>query len=96
MPIKRKQINQFDTWDRILSMAKDTIRLIQQPLTDLGWKNLIAKDLDIDIDTATHVIETLIEEGVLIFTRMRSNKAIYINDRTPEFKRYMWSDDILI
>ncbi len=96
MPIKRNLINQFDTWDRILSMAKDTIRLIQQPSTDLGWKNLIAKDLEIDIDTATRVIETLIEEGVLIFTRMRGKKAIYINDRTPEFKRYMWSGDILI
>lgn len=94
MPIKRKLAKQFNTWDRIVSMARESVRIIQQPLTDQGWKNLISSELEIDIETADSIFEKLIVEGILIFTRMKSKKAIYINDRTPEFKRYMWSGDI--
>ncbi len=94
MPIKRKLAKQFNTWDRVVSMARESIRIIQQPLTDQGWKNLISSELEIDIETANSIFEKLIIEGTLIFTRMKGKKAIYINDRTPEFKRYMWSGDI--
>jgi hypothetical protein len=94
MPIKRKLAKEFNTWNRIIFMARDSVRIIQQPLTDQGWKNLISKELEIDIETSTRIFEELVEKGVLIFTRTRANRAIYINDRTPEFKRYMWSGDL--
>ncbi len=94
MPIKRKLAKEFDIWKRIVFLGRNAVRLIQQPLSDQGWKNLISKELEIDIETSTHVFEDLITEGVLIFTRMHAKRAIYINDRTPEFKRYMWSGDL--
>lgn len=95
MPIKRKLAKEFDTWKRIVSLGRDAVRLIQHPLSDQGWENLISKELEIDIETSTHVFEDLVTEGVLIFTRTHAKRAIYINDRTPEFKKYMWSGDIL-
>ncbi len=95
MPIKRKQTKQFDTWDRIFSMGRDAVRLLQQPLTNQGWINYIAKEIEIGIENSTVIFEALVTDGTLIFVRMKSNEAIYINDRTPEFKRYMWSGDIL-
>ena len=94
MPIKRKLVKQFDTWERVVSMARDSVRLIQQPLSDKGWCNLISKEIEIDMEMASRIFEELITNGVLIFTRMRRNRAIYINDRTPEFKKYMWSGDL--
>ncbi len=94
MPIKRKLAKQFDTWERIVIMARDAVRLIQQPLSQQGWFNLISKELEIDIEMSSRIFEELITNGVLIFTRMKNNRAIYINDRTPEFKRYMWYGDI--
>ncbi len=94
MPIKRKLAKQFETWDIIVSMSRDSVRKIQQPLTNQGWTNLISRELEIDIETSTRIFEELIIKGILIFTRMRGKKAIYINDRTPEFKRYMWSGDL--
>ena len=94
MPIKRKLVKEFDTWKRIVSLGKDAVRFIQYPLSDQGWKNLISKELEIDIETSIRIFEELVTEGILIFTRMRVNRPIYINDRTPEFKRYMWSGDL--
>ncbi len=75
-------------------MAKDNVRLIKQPLSDKGWKNLISRELEIDIETSIIIFEQLIVDGVLIFTRTKNKKSIYINDRTPEFKKYMWSGNI--
>ncbi len=94
MPIKRKLAKEFDTWKRIVSLGRDAVRLIQYPLSDQGWENLISKELEIDIETSIRIFEELVTEGILIFTRMRAKRAIYINDRTPEFKRYMWSGDL--
>ena len=95
MPIKRKLAKEFDTWKRIISLGRDAVRLIQQPLSDQGWKSLISKELEIDIETCTRIFEDLVTEGILIFTRMHAKRAIYINDRTPEFKKYMWSGDLI-
>ena len=95
MPIKRKLAKEFDTQKRIVSLGRDAVRRIQQPLSDQGWKSLISKELEIDIETSTSIFEDLVTEGILIFTRMHAKRAIYINDRTPEFKKYMWSGDIL-
>jgi len=94
MPIKRSLAKQFKTWDKVISLAIDSVREIDQPLTDRGWKNLISRELEIDIETSTRIFEQLVENGVLNFVRTRGKKTIYINDRTPEFKKYMWSGDI--
>lgn len=94
MPIKRKLAKQFNTWDRIISMSKEAVRIIQQPLTDKGWKHLISRELELDIEISVRIFEELITNGVLIFTRMKGKRAIYISDRTPEFKRYIWSGAI--
>ena len=94
MPIKRKLAKQFNTWDRMVSLGVDAVRLIQYPLSNQGWNNLISKELEIDIETSVRIFEELVTKGVLIFTRMRQARAIYINDRTPDYKRYMWSSDL--
>ena len=94
MTIKRNLVKQSIVWYTIISMCIDAVRLLQQPLTNKGWINYIAKEIEIGIENSTIIFEALVTEGVLIFTRMMANKAIYINDRTPEFKRYMWFDDV--
>jgi len=94
MPIKRKLAKQFDTWSRVVTMARDSVRLIKQPLSDKGWCNLISKEVEIDMEMSTRIFEELITNGVLIFIRMRGKRVIYMNDRTPEFKRYTWSGDL--
>lgn len=94
MPIKRKLVKEFNTWDRIMSMATDAVRSIQQPLSNQGWHNLISKKIEVDMEMTSRIFEELITNGVLIFIRMKGNRVIYINDRTPEFKKYMWSGDL--
>lgn len=94
MPIKRKFAKQFEVWDIIVSLARDAVRELRQPLTSNGWKHLISRELEIDIETSIRIFEELVENGVLSFVRTRGKKAIYINDRTPEFKKYMWSGDL--
>ena len=94
MPIKRKLAKDFNTWDRIISMAIEAVRTIQQPLSSKGWENLLSKTLEIDLETSISIFEELVTRGILIFTRIRGKRSIYINDRTPEFKRYMWFGDL--
>lgn len=89
MPIKRRLAKEFNTWDRIISMAIEAIRIIHSPLSDEGWKHLISKELEIDLSTAGRVFEELITRNNLIFTRIRGKRSIYINDRTPESRRYI-------
>jgi len=83
MPIKRKLAKQFDTWSRVVTMARDSVRLIKQPLSDKGWCNLISKEVETDMEMSTRIFEELI-----------TKRVIYMNDRTPEFKRYTWSGDL--
>ena len=94
MPIKRKLAKDFNTWDRIMSMATEAVRTIQQPLSSQGWENLLSKTLEIDLETSVRIFEELVTRGTLIFTRIKGKRSIYINDRTPEFKRYMWFGDL--
>lgn len=95
MPIKRKLAKEIDDdWNIVFSLAKNVVREVEQPLSDSGWKLLISREIEIDIEITTRVFEKLIEEGVLSFVRKRGKRTIYVNDRTPEFKRYMWSGDL--
>ena len=94
MPIKRKLAKQFNGWDTLVSISRDAIRLVQQPLTSHGWINLISRELEIDIEMANNIFLELLGDDLFLFVRMVDKKPIYINDRTPEFKRYMWFGDI--
>lgn len=97
MPIKRayaKSRNHGKVWSRLISMAIDAVREYDAPLSDSGWKNLLSKELEIDIETSTRLFEELITKGVLSFVRLKGKRTIYINDRTPDFKKYSWSGDL--
>lgn len=95
MPIKRKYAKKKnDNWNLIISIAIDAVREFSKPLSDLGWKNFLSKELELDIETSTRIFEELVSEGILSFTRLKGKRTIYINDRTPDYKKYSWSGDL--
>lgn len=96
MPIPRELAKKTtDVFARLLEFATEEVRTVQIPLTDNGWKQYIIKKLEVDEDISERLFKELIEKGVLIHTRILHKKPLYISDTTPDFKRYMWTSDLI-
>lgn len=94
MPIKRHQINNYNIHNSLFDISKNTVRKLKTPLSSDSWKEYILTELNVDMSIAEYLFDNLVDENVLIFINIRKNESIYISDRLPQFKSYMWSEDI--
>lgn len=96
MPIPRELAKKTtDVFGRLLEFAIEEVRTIQVPLTDNGWKQFLIKKLEVDENIAGKLFTKMIEQGILTHTRILHKKPLYISDTTPDYKRYMWTGDLI-
>lgn len=82
MPFPRQIVMEEGfSWEKFIERVKFQVSVVETPLPQLAWINLISQFFRIDRDLSENIFDELLDDEHLLFIGRQEDHNIYINVR---------------